>query len=98
MAIFSAMKTNVHRRGTKSGLLCVSPTEKLRETLWAHDVHAMKLPCASCHTLHPAQDKMSGIAKKDQVKLCVDCHGEQQKRKANLQPPHIYAPQQKDKQ
>ncbi len=76
---------------------CHQP-KKLRETLWAHDVHAMKLPCASCHTLHPAQDKMSGIAKKDQVKLCVDCHGEQQKRKANLQPPHIYAPQQKDKQ
>ncbi|PJG82818.1 cytochrome c nitrite reductase pentaheme subunit [Caviibacterium pharyngocola] len=55
--------------------------DKLREKLWAHDVHAMKLPCASCHTLHPKKDAMDGIEKKEQVKLCVDCHGEQQKRK-----------------
>ncbi|MEE3607867.1 cytochrome c nitrite reductase pentaheme subunit [Avibacterium paragallinarum] len=56
--------------------------EKLREKLWAHDVHAMKLPCAACHTLHPEKDAMKGIEKKQRVKLCVDCHGEQQKRKA----------------
>lgn len=56
---------------------CHQP-EKLREKLWAHDVHAMKLPCASCHTLHPKKDAMAEISHKDQVKLCVDCHGKQQ--------------------
>lgn len=56
--------------------------EKLREKLWAHDVHAMKLPCAACHTLHPEKDAMKGVERKAQVKLCVDCHGEQQKRQA----------------
>ena len=60
---------------------CHQPA-KLREKLWAHDVHAMKLPCASCHTLHPEDDAMKGIQPKNRVKLCVDCHGEQQKRKA----------------
>jgi len=60
---------------------CHQP-DKLREKLWAHDVHAMKLPCASCHTLHPKEDAMKGIKPKQRVKLCVDCHGEQQKRKA----------------
>ncbi|MGR3808804.1 respiratory nitrite reductase specific menaquinol--cytochrome-c reductase complex subunit NrfB precursor [Pasteurella testudinis DSM 23072] len=67
---------------------CHQP-EKLRESLWAHDVHAMKLPCASCHTLHPQADPMQGIAHKDQVKLCVDCHGKQQallETKTNPQP------------
>lgn len=58
---------------------CHQP-KKLQEKLWAHDVHAMKLPCASCHTLHPESDAMKGIKPKEQVKLCVDCHGEQQKR------------------
>ncbi len=57
---------------------CHQPA-KLREKLWAHDVHAMKLPCASCHTLHPKDDAMKGIQPKNRVKLCVDCHGEQQK-------------------
>lgn len=42
---------------------CHQP-EKLRESLWAHDVHAMKLPCASCHTLHPQTDAMKEIAPK----------------------------------
>ena len=60
---------------------CHQP-DKLREKLWAHDVHAMKLPCASCHTLHPKDEAMKGISPKNRVKLCVDCHGEQQKRKA----------------
>ena len=73
---------------------CHQP-EKLRESLWAHDVHAMKLPCASCHTLHPQTDAMKEIAPKDQVKLCVDCHGKQQElldAKTNPKP----AIQQKD--
>ena len=36
----------------------------------------------SCHTLHPKDEAMKGIKPKERVKLCVDCHGEQQKRKA----------------
>lgn len=59
---------------------CHQP-DKLREKLWAHDVHAMKLPCAACHTLHPKNDKMHEIPRKERVKLCVDCHSEQQKRR-----------------
>lgn len=58
---------------------CHEPN-KLREKFWAHDVHAMKLPCASCHTLHPKDDAMKGIQPKNRVKLCVDCHGEQHRR------------------
>lgn len=75
---------------------CHQP-DKLREKLWAHDVHAMKLPCASCHTLHPKEDAMKGIQPKQRVKLCVDCHSkqqaEQQKRKAEQE-----QTEQKDKQ
>lgn len=56
---------------------CHQP-EPLREKFWAHDVHAMKLPCASCHTLHPKHDAMKDIPAKQRVKLCVDCHGKQQ--------------------
>lgn len=56
---------------------CHQP-EKLREKFWVHDVHAMKLPCASCHTLHPTEDAMKDIKPKERVKLCVDCHGKQQ--------------------
>lgn len=56
---------------------CHKP-EKLREKFWAHDVHAMKLPCTSCHTLHPEHDAMKDIQPKQRVKLCVDCHGKQQ--------------------
>ncbi|WP_044469715.1 cytochrome c nitrite reductase pentaheme subunit [Mannheimia massilioguelmaensis] len=70
---------------------CHKP-EVLREKLWAHDVHAMKAPCASCHTLHPEKDAMKDIEPKQRVKLCVDCHGEQQKRKAEQT-----ATEQKDK-
>ena len=65
---------------TKFCFACHQPA-KLREKLWAHDVHAMKLPCASCHTLHPKDDAMKGIQPKNRVKLCVDCHGEQQNAK-----------------
>ncbi|MGQ0286479.1 cytochrome c nitrite reductase pentaheme subunit [Pasteurellaceae bacterium 22721_9_1] len=59
---------------------CHQP-EKLKEKFWAHDVHSIKLPCADCHTLHPAKDKMKEIKPKERVKLCVDCHSEQQKQK-----------------
>ena len=67
--------------------------DKLRETLWAHDVHAMKLPCAACHTLHPKKDAMKGIEPQERVKLCVDCHGEQQKRLSQ----NSHVTEQKDK-
>ncbi|WP_386692563.1 MULTISPECIES: cytochrome c nitrite reductase pentaheme subunit [unclassified Lonepinella] len=59
---------------------CHQP-EKLQEKFWAHDVHSIKLACASCHTLHPKQDAMKDIQPKARVKLCVDCHGKQQKQK-----------------
>ncbi|WP_314723204.1 cytochrome c3 family protein, partial [Haemophilus pittmaniae] len=59
-------------------------------------------PCASCHTLHPKDDAMKGISSKNRVKLCVDCHGEQQKRKAAADAekamPASPATEQKDKQ
>ncbi|MDH2927765.1 cytochrome c nitrite reductase pentaheme subunit [Lonepinella koalarum] len=59
---------------------CHQP-EKLQEKFWAHDVHSIKLACASCHTLHPKQDAMKDIQPKARVKLCVDCHSKQQKLK-----------------
>lgn len=74
---------------------CHQPKD-LREKFWAHDVHAMKLPCASCHTLHPEKEAMKGIKTKERVKLCVDCHGEQRKRKEATQ--QTMMTEQKDKQ
>lgn len=56
---------------------CHQP-DKMRDKLWAHDVHAMKIPCAACHQLHPQRDPMQALAPKQQVKLCVDCHAKQQ--------------------
>ncbi|WP_429033246.1 cytochrome c nitrite reductase pentaheme subunit [Aeromonas veronii] len=55
---------------------CHEPKE-LREALWAHDVHAIKLTCTSCHQLHPAKEPMVGIPEKSRIKLCVDCHSKQ---------------------
>ncbi|HHQ4539774.1 TPA: cytochrome c nitrite reductase pentaheme subunit [Aeromonas veronii] len=55
---------------------CHEPKE-LRETLWAHDVHATKLTCTSCHQLHPVKEPMVGIPEKSRIKLCVDCHSKQ---------------------
>ncbi|MCX0421725.1 cytochrome c nitrite reductase pentaheme subunit [Aeromonas veronii] len=55
---------------------CHEPKE-LREALWAHDVHATKLTCTSCHHLHPAKEPMVGIPEKSRIKLCVDCHSKQ---------------------
>ncbi|WP_027275709.1 cytochrome c nitrite reductase pentaheme subunit [Leminorella grimontii] len=60
-------------------MTCHQP-EKLRAALWAHDVHILKTSCASCHQLHPAVDPVKGLDKKGQIKLCVDCHSEQQKQ------------------
>lgn len=52
---------------------CHSP-EKLREKFWAHDTHVTKISCTNCHELHPEKDPMKGIAEKDRIKLCVNCH------------------------
>lgn len=54
-------------------MACHSP-EKLREKFWAHDTHATKLSCTSCHSLHPEKEPMKGIKEKDRIILCVDCH------------------------
>ncbi|MFQ2188849.1 cytochrome c nitrite reductase pentaheme subunit [Aeromonas jandaei] len=59
--------------------VCMSCHEPkvLREALWAHDVHATKLTCTSCHQLHPAKEPMVEIPEKSRIKLCVDCHSKQ---------------------
>jgi cytochrome c-type protein NrfB len=59
--------------------VCMSCHEPkvLRQTLWAHDVHATKLTCTSCHQLHPAKEPMVAIPEKSRIKLCVDCHSKQ---------------------
>ncbi|QXC09669.1 cytochrome c nitrite reductase pentaheme subunit [Aeromonas sp. FDAARGOS 1408] len=59
--------------------VCMSCHEPkvLREALWAHDVHATKLTCTSCHALHPAKEPMESIQEKSRIKLCVDCHSKQ---------------------
>lgn len=56
---------------------CHQP-EKLQAAFWPHDVHVLKLSCASCHQLHPSADPMHGLDDKGRVKLCVDCHSRQQ--------------------
>lgn len=62
---------------------CHEP-DALRKSLWAHDVHASKLACTSCHALHPAKEPMVGIAEKSRIKLCVDCHSKQHAAKQNV--------------
>lgn len=59
---------------------CHEP-DALRKSLWAHDVHATKVTCTSCHTLHPAKEPMKGIPEQSRIKLCVDCHGKQHEAK-----------------
>ena len=59
---------------------CHEP-KPLREALWAHDVHATKLTCTSCHQLHPAKEPMAEIPEKSRIKLCVDCHSKQHQAK-----------------
>ena len=69
---------------TEQNGVCMSCHEPkvLREALWAHDVHATKLSCTSCHALHPAKEPMVGIAEKSRIKICVDCHSKQHQAKA----------------
>ncbi|WP_337072736.1 cytochrome c nitrite reductase pentaheme subunit [Aeromonas veronii] len=55
---------------------CHEPDD-LRKALWAHDVHATRVTCTSCHQLHPAKEPMVGIPEKARIKLCVDCHSKQ---------------------
>ncbi|CAG19670.1 MULTISPECIES: cytochrome c nitrite reductase pentaheme subunit [Photobacterium] len=59
---------------------CHEPKD-LREVNWTHDVHALDLSCASCHTVHPDTDPMKGIDRKSKIKMCVDCHSDQKKEK-----------------
>ncbi|MGF1714430.1 cytochrome c nitrite reductase pentaheme subunit [Photobacterium chitinilyticum] len=59
---------------------CHEPKD-LREVNWTHDVHALDLSCASCHTIHPEKDPMKGIERKSKIKMCVDCHSDQKKEK-----------------
>ncbi|MGF1727012.1 cytochrome c nitrite reductase pentaheme subunit [Photobacterium nomapromontoriensis] len=59
---------------------CHDPKD-LREVNWIHDVHAVDLSCASCHTIHPQTDPMKGIDRKSKIKLCVDCHSDLKKEK-----------------
>lgn len=63
--------------------VCMSCHEPkvLREALWAHDVHATKLTCTSCHQLHPVKEPMAEIPEKSRIKLCVDCHSKQHQAK-----------------
>ncbi|MDM5128580.1 cytochrome c nitrite reductase pentaheme subunit [Aeromonas salmonicida] len=67
--------------------VCMSCHEPklLREALWAHDVHATRLTCTSCHALHSAKEPMVGIPEKSRIKLCVDCHSKQHEAKATAQ-------------
>lgn len=51
--------------------------ERLQKAFWPHDVHVTKVACASCHQLHPKQDKMQALDDKSRIKLCVDCHSDQ---------------------
>lgn len=55
---------------------CHEPAQ-LREANWTHDVHARDLTCSSCHDVHPQQDPMKGISRKDKIATCVDCHSDQ---------------------
>ncbi|AAP95320.1 cytochrome c nitrite reductase pentaheme subunit [[Haemophilus] ducreyi] len=64
-------------------MACHSP-EKLREKFWAHDTHANKISCVSCHKLHPENDPMKRIEAKQRIKLCVDCHADVHARQQKL--------------
>ncbi|MBD1575676.1 MULTISPECIES: cytochrome c nitrite reductase pentaheme subunit [Vibrio] len=52
---------------------CHAPAE-LRKADWTHDVHALKLSCASCHKVHPTTDPIKNIESKQRIQMCVDCH------------------------
>ncbi|AWX16005.1 cytochrome c nitrite reductase pentaheme subunit [Mergibacter septicus] len=71
---------------------CHNP-DQLRQKFWVHDVHAVKLSCANCHTLHSAQDRMKQLNEKQRIKLCVNCHSKLQQ----LQNLKTEKPLQKDK-
>ena len=60
---------------------CHEP-QKLQAAFWPHDVHANKISCTACHQLHPQDDTVLKIEKKDQPALCVSCHQKQHDLKA----------------
>ncbi|WP_127956923.1 cytochrome c nitrite reductase pentaheme subunit [Serratia microhaemolytica] len=63
---------------------CHQP-QALHNAFWPHDVHLSKVACASCHQLHPQQDRMEKLNDKTRIKICVDCHSQQQ-QDANFNP------------
>ncbi len=57
----------------KQCIACHSP-DHLRSSEWTHDVHATKLLCSTCHSLHREFDPIIGIDKKIRIGLCRTCH------------------------
>ncbi|MGF1690417.1 cytochrome C [Photobacterium kagoshimensis] len=57
----------------KQCITCHSP-EDLRRIEWTHDVHATKLLCSTCHSLHRDSDAIIGIDNKIRIGLCRTCH------------------------
>jgi cytochrome c-type protein NrfB len=54
-------------------ITCHSPIS-LRQSEWTHDVHANKLVCSTCHSLHQDVDPFRGISKTFRIGLCATCH------------------------
>ncbi|MBY6197249.1 multiheme c-type cytochrome [Vibrio hangzhouensis] len=54
-------------------ITCHSPGT-LRQSEWTHDVHATKLVCSTCHSLHQDADPIIGISKAFRIGLCATCH------------------------
>ncbi|AHG74981.1 Cytochrome c-type protein NrfB [Mannheimia varigena USDA-ARS-USMARC-1296] len=68
----SELERSIHEQNQVC-MACHNP-DTLREKFWAHDTHASKISCTNCHEIHPEKEPMKGIAEKDRIKLCVDCH------------------------
>lgn len=52
--------------------------ESLRTAFWPHDVHANKLSCSDCHSVHLAEDPIKNKVnvEDNKVQLCLDCHNQ----------------------
>ncbi|GBU10096.1 cytochrome c-type protein NrfB [Gammaproteobacteria bacterium] len=58
---------------------CHKPAD-LQASFWPHDVHATKVACSSCHSIHvddQKQEAMHILEPKSYQKLCVSCHEKQ---------------------
>ncbi|AFJ48151.1 cytochrome c nitrite reductase pentaheme subunit [Shimwellia blattae] len=58
-------------------LTCHQP-DALQQIFWPHGVHITRVTCAGCHTLHSRQEPMRALDDKGRIRICVDCHREQQ--------------------